>query len=280
MIKNIEYLLESIYAQIRANTDIAVLGMSGGADSTLVAVLCVQALGKENVYGVGMPYNTADYSSFNNRSARTAEHLGIKYCLTPVGEIADSINNAIRAGLMRASVAHSFSFWGILGTVNEGNARSRARMCVLYGTCHTLGSIYTNRRVRVIGTGNLSEDYIGYDTKGGDALCDFFPIGELFKSEVYQLLDYFIAKGILTEEEVDRVPSAGLWEGQTDEGELGHSYNEMEPVIRRFLHGNFRGLTTEGSLEGFVFKRHIQNMHKHQAPLVFKLRSFIEEEVS
>jgi NAD+ synthase len=149
-------------------------------------------------------------------------------------------------------------------------------MCVLYGIAHEL-SYVLNKRVRVVGTGNNSEDFIGYDTKYGDSAADFFPIGELFKSEVYQLLDYFISKGILTEDDVDRIPSAGLWTNQTDEDEIGYTYSAMEPVIRKFLSGDYTGIGIEGSLENFVYERHMANAHKHKAPMVFRLRDLIEE---
>ena len=88
-----------------------------------------------------------------------------------MGEIADAIIEQISIDDFE------------LTALNKGNARSRARMSVLYGVAHNLSNKFPNKRVRVIGTGNLSEDYIGYDTKGGDALADIFPIGELFKSD-------------------------------------------------------------------------------------------------
>ena len=84
-----------------------------------------------------------------------------------------------------------------------------------------------SKRVRVLGTGNASEDLIGYDTKGGDALADLFVIGDLFKSEVYQLAEFYkVPKSILT-----AAPSAGLYEGQTDQDELGFGYDELEPAL-------------------------------------------------
>ena len=152
-------------------------------------------------------------------------------------------------------------------------------MCTLYTVAHHLGD-KLGKRVRVIGTGNLSEDFIGYDTKGGDALCDIFPIGQLFKSEVYQLLDFFRDMGVIDEEHIDRIPSAGLWNGQTDEQELGHTYNTMEPIVKRFLeHAKVQPLHTVEptcDVSKFVLQRHLANKHKHEAPPVIELRQFCE----
>jgi NAD+ synthase len=125
-----------------------------------------------------------------------------------------------------------------------------------------------------MGTGNLSEDFIGYDTKGGDALADIFPIGQLFKSEVYKVLEYFRDNGKITEAMINRVPSAGLWENQTDEAELGCSYDAMEPAVR-FILKNYSTIdeSSLSDMQRFVWKRHLANKHKHEAPYVVTLRN-------
>ena len=250
---------------INNETDIAVIGLSGGADSTLVACLCVKALGKENVYGIHMPYNMTDIDTFNSRSIKLATHLGINSIIVPITDITNSITYSVEKAI------------GTISVTNKGNARSRARMTVLYGIAHQLNDTL-QKRVRVVGTGNLSEDSIGYDTKGGDALADFFPIGNFYKSEVYSLLDKFKNEGLINEEHIDRVPSAGLWEEQTDEGELGYTYNEMQPIVES-MYSNYsedknviietliiKGL--EPNIVNFVINRHFANRHKHMAPKV------------
>jgi len=255
--------------EIRKETDIAVIGLSGGADSTLVACLCIKALGKENVYGVHMPYDECDISTFNNRSVKLANHLGIHSIIAPITDIADSITN-----IVSASIKNDIS------KTNKGNSRSRARMTILYGIAHHLGDTL-QKRVRVVGTGNLSEDSIGYDTKGGDALADFFPIGNLYKSQVYKMLDKLRDEGFINEEHIDRIPSAGLWNGQTDESELGYSYNEMEPVVRE-MYTNFNenkdelinaliSLGYKPDITTFVINRHFANRHKHMAPKILNI---------
>ena len=250
---------------INDETDIAVIGLSGGADSTLVACLCVKALGKENVYGIHMPYNETDIDTFNSRSIKLATHLGINSIIVPITDIANSITYSVEKAI------------GNISVTNKGNSRSRARMTVLYGIAHQLNDTL-QKRVRVVGTGNLSEDSIGYDTKGGDALADFFPIGNFYKSEVYSLLDKFKNEGFINEEHIDRIPSAGLWEGQTDEDELGYTYNEMQPIVES-MYLNYSEdknviidtLITKGlepNIVNFVINRHFANRHKHMAPKV------------
>jgi NAD+ synthase len=253
---------------IITETDVAVIGLSGGADSTLVACLCTKALGRENVYGIHMPYNIKDIDTFNSRSMKMAKRIGINSMVVPINDIADSIIKSVE------------SVVGQISRTNSGNARSRARMTVLYGIAHQLEA-QLGKRVRVVGTGNLSEDAIGYDTKGGDALADFFPIGNLYKSQVYQMLDKFCDEGLISGEDIDRVPSAGLWDGQTDEDELGYTYNEMQPVIQAML-ANYSenpnniienlSKSFPHDIVSFVVKRHFTNRHKHMAPKVLDLR--------
>jgi NAD+ synthase len=261
MIKDIPGLVNHVSAQISDLTDFAVLGMSGGADSTLVAILATLALGPERVHTLHMPMNDTDRATFNSRSWETASYLGVIKALLPITQTVEGIEETLTTVLGKP-----------LSPLNQGNARSRARMCLLYGYGAALQE-KEQKRVRVLGTGNLSEDYIGYDTKGGDALGDFFPIGELFKSEVYQLLDHFSRENIIQPSMIDRVPSGGLWDGQTDEKELGYSYDEMEPAIRKLRQADVSQLDPIGA---FVWNRHLTHKHKHEAPLVLSTRLFCD----
>lgn len=266
MIPDCERLVQHISNEIRNLTDIAVVGLSGGADSSLTAILCSQALGKEAVYGVSMPYNEVDVTTFNALSAQLAEKIEINHLIRPVGAIADAINQQVYVENPSE-----------LTDTNKGNARSRARMCILYGVAHNLSTRFPGKRVRVIGTGNLSEDFIGYDTKGGDALADFFPIGELFKSEVYQLLEHFRDRGLIEEANINRTPSAGLEADQTDEKDLGYTYNEMETGIRFCMkHYDNMQAQTPDKVTDFVWKRHLTQKHKHEAPPALKLRALCD----
>ena len=277
-----EQLITIITDDIKKNVEVAVIGMSGGADSTLLTALCVRALGKENVYGIGMPYNQLDVDTFNDRSQKIATKLGINYKVLPIGATVDAFTEG----------------FGEMSTLNEGNLRSRMRMIHLYADCCSIGE-RTGKAARVMGTGNLSEDFIGYDTKGGDALADIFPMGELYKHEVYALLYHLADIGELDLDMIDATPSAGLWDGQTDEEELGMTYNEMAPAIKLILefYDHFDVIRTieefnflldetsiinserhETQIDGiaretlwFVLKRHFVNKHKHIAPYVTSL---------
>jgi NAD+ synthase len=155
--------------------------------------------------------------------------------------------------------------------------RARIRMTILYTVAEEIHNA-TGKKVRVIGTDNLNENFIGYFTKFGDGGVDVNPIGELFKSEVYQLLDYFVYNEIIKEGHVDRTPSAGLWEGQTDEGELGFSYKEMEECIKHYYDNEF--WCVESDLDSpcykFVMKMMKNNKHKNKVPPEFEVRNFCD----
>ncbi len=292
MIKNIENLINQITDEIKEFTDIAVVGLSGGADSTLVAILCMKALGKENVVGLHLPYDATDMNSFNKRSKIFAEKLDIKNYELPIGWIVSSLDEQVCKARYEKG----------LSITNKGNSRARARMCLLYSFAHELETD-TEKRVRVMNTCNLSESMLGYETKFGDGAGDIAIVGDLYKSEVYQLLDYFKDKGIITEDMIDRVPSAGLFDGQTDQGELGYSYDEMESSMRFIRCANRAILTgkiiTEDSFEieddvctdliknikspmnekvlDFVWNKYLQCEHKRIiAPPVIELREFCD----
>lgn len=269
MITDFNALINKITEEIKSVTDFAVVGLSGGVDSLCVAALCTLALGKENVLAVHMPHNEIDVKDelkFNGNSKRIAAKLGINDLYIPIAQISETLNGVLASALKTP-----------LGEVNKGNSRSRTRMCILYGVAHHLNSLL-GKKARVMGTGNLSEDFIGYDTKGGDALADIFPIGELYKSEVYQLADHLVEMGLIDKDMIDRNPSAGLWDGQTDEQELGYTYNEMESAIRamRKSDGSIKEMyrpELANAIDKFVYNRHLANKHKHEAPPVIKLRN-------
>jgi len=256
MIKDIPGLIEKVTIEIKNFTDVAVLGLSGGADSTLVACLCVKALGAKNVYGLHMPYNTLDLDTFNSRSKVLAKYLGVNDNLIQIGTAVDELSDE----------------FSNLSTLNQGNMRSRMRMIALYTyNCQLAES--TGKRCRVVGTGNLAEDAIGFQTKYGDSGCDFFPIGSLYKSEVYQLLEYFRDQNIITNDMIDRVPSAGLWSGHTDFDEIGYTYDEMEPSLRRVLSNK---IDENKELDIIVNKMYLGGLHKIEPAPVIKLREFCD----
>ena len=270
-IENIEKLIEKVKTEIRNFADIGVIGLSGGADSTLVAILTSMALGKRNTMGVIMPMDDGPHCSEGHSSAvGLVMKLGIPSQVKPIGDTVESIFYDI-------DVYPYFSSGTPMdnSAINliKGNIQARARMTTLYTYAGLISNRHPDQRVRVIGTDNKSEGFIGYFTKYGDGGVDINPIGELYKSEVYQLLDYFKYKGIITEDLINRTPSAGLWEGQTDEGELGITYDELESTIR-FIEEDKAPTTPFVSEEvcdriGKVRQMNKNNLHKSlQVPII------------
>ncbi len=296
MITNVDLVAKQLEAAVKEFTDVAVVGISGGIDSAVVASIAVAALGKDRVYLISMPHNEVDEQTFNLRSAELADSLGAHHLIVHIGVptdiLVEALNVALRAKGKPGEELHRLTL---------GNARARVRMSILYGIAGELSYRFgeqlfspsaeklpltavtptSGKRVRVMGTGNASEDLLGYDTKGGDALADLFIIGDLFKSEVYQLAHYYqVPKSIL-----EAVPSAGLYEGQTDEQELGYTYDQLEVALTALHRALRRGVKDEDLNVGlnefkqvlpkhaqFVINRFLANAHKHRAPKVVEIR--------
>ena len=178
-----------------------VVGMSGGVDSAVVAVLAKRAVGR-NVLGLLMP------------------------CGSSPADEADALLAAGELGIETAKVDLEPVLGSLLGQLPEGpalavaNLKPRLRMTTLYYFAGKLDYL-------VAGTGNRSEAEVGYFTKYGDGGVDILPIGGLFKTDVWKLAE---ALGV-PEKIRSRVPSAGLWEDQTDEGEMGVSYAELDSIL-------------------------------------------------
>jgi NAD+ synthase len=183
-----------------------VVGLSGGIDSALTARLARDALGGERVLGVLLP--DAGYpSGLLRETEEYAESLGIEHRTIPI--------DAGEAGV-RSLVPE------LADRVDVGNVKARLRMIVNYALARP-------RHYLVAGPGNKSELLVGYFTKYGDGGADLLPLGDLYKTEVRALSEQLeIPAGFL-----ERAPTAGLWEGQTDEAELGLTYDELD----RILHG-------------------------------------------
>lgn len=179
----------------------AVIGISGGKDSSVVAALCVEALGRERVLGVIMPngYNSQDADSF-----KLIKHLDIDSITIQINSAYTSIINAIETPTIQTSM----------------NLPPRLRMATLYAVSQSVNG-------RVANTCNASEIYIGWETRWGDAVGDFAPLADLTCSEV-------IALGRelnLPEELINKIPSDGLC-GSTDEEAFGFTYDELDRWIR------------------------------------------------
>ena len=195
---------EFIRGQLRqAGFERAVLGLSGGIDSALVAYLVAEAIGADRLLAILMPYRTSSPAS--RADAETVvQALGCSSLLVDISPMVD--------GYFAADPEAS--------AVRRGNFMARQRMAILYDHSVTWGGL-------VVGTGNKTESLIGYTTLFGDSACAFNPIGDLYKSQVRQLS---AAIGV-PEAIIRKAPSADLWPGQTDEAEAGFTYPELDRLL-------------------------------------------------
>lgn len=194
-----------------AGADGAVLGLSGGIDSTLTAYLAVEALGSEGLHGLVMPGTVSSEDNMSDAEV-VATELGISHDVIEIEPIVDSFLTAYP----EASPDQ----------VAVGNARARTRAVLNY--------LVANHEDRlVLGTGNRSEALVGYFTKFGDQAVDCNPIGNLYKCQVRGLARYVGVPDPIIEKE----PTAGLWAGQTDEAELGLSYEHLDAILALHVDG-------------------------------------------
>lgn len=229
-----------------AGVDGAVLGLSGGIDSTTTAYLAVDALGVENVHGLVLP---ARVSSDDNMSdaERVANGLEISYDVLAVEPVVETLLEAYPD----ARGDH----------VAVGNARARVRAVFNY-----LVANHDNRLV--LGTGNRSEAAVGYFTKYGDGAVDCHPIGNLYKQQVRQLAAYM---GV-PEDLVTKTPTAELWADQTDEAELGIDYDTLDSILAVYIDGPLsvdatcRLLEVDAETVEMVRERYSASEHKRNAP--------------
>ena len=202
----------------------AVIGISGGIDSALVAHLLVEALGPERLIGVVMPYSTSASSSRAD-ALQIVEKLGCAVEEVPITNAVDSM-------------IHSLPDGGATTPIRRGNIAARARMTALYDRSALHHGL-------VAGTGNKTEYLIGYTTLHGDAACAFNPIGDLYKSQVRLLAAHL---GV-PEHIIAKAPSADLWPGQTDESEGGFDYPTLDRILLRLV--DRRQSVAETVAEGF-----------------------------
>ncbi|HEY49726.1 MAG TPA: NAD(+) synthase [Dehalococcoidia bacterium] len=190
-----------------ANCRGVVFGLSGGLDSAVVAVLCKRAF-PDTILAVLMPCHSDPVDM--DDAGLIARQFSIPTVTVTLDSIYDSLLEAIAGGDYDPATRR----------VAEANLKPRLRMSTLY--------YFANRlRYLVVGTGNRSEIAVGYSTKYGDAGADILPLGNLLKSRVRELASYLsIPNGI-----IEKTPSAGLWAGQTDEGEMGLSYEELDRYL-------------------------------------------------
>ena len=185
-----------------------VLGLSGGIDSAVCATLATKALGKDKVHALLLPCTTTPNLD-TEHAKKLADYLKINHKTINIKEIYNTIK------------AHSFTD----NKKAHGNIMARIRMILLRDYAHS-------KNLLVLGTGNKSELMIGYFTKNGDSGVDLLPLGDLYKTQVRALAKHLdIDKKI-----IEKPPSAGLWQGQTDEDEIGITYETLDKILAALEH--------------------------------------------
>ena len=213
-----------------------VYGNSGGKDSALVGIICKKAC--FNTVGITMPCSKRNYAEDIEDGLMVAEKFGIKTFnveIAPMKEIVEKNVSAITE----------------IGELASANIAPRLRMTTLYAYA---GS----NNMLVAGTGNRTETYIGYFTKWGDGACDFNPISDLTVKEVYEFLEYLGCPKRI----IEKAPSAALYNGQTDEQEIGMKYADIDEYI---LTGN-----ADKSVKDRVDAMHKKTEHKRQGVAFYK----------
>ena len=216
-----------------------VIGISGGKDSSVVAALCVEALGKDRVIGVLMPNGE---QSDIDVAQRLVEFLGITGITVNIGPVIQAVTQGVQSALPEG-----------LSDQTAVNLPPRIRMAVLY-------AVSQSKNGRVANTCNLSEDWVGYSTRYGDSVGDFSPLSELTVTEVKQIGK---AAG-LPDEFIDKVPSDGLC-GKSDEDNLGFSYEVLDRYIRT------------GEIEDAAVKEKIDRLHEKNLFKLQLMPKFSEE---
>ena len=206
-----------------AGAEGAVLGLSGGIDSTLTAHLAVEALGEDGLHGLTMPSEVNDPDVMSD-AERVAADLGIEYDVVPIQPVAEAVFDAL-PGPAEDRTA-------------RGNVYVRTR-----AVCNYLVANAENRVV--LGTGNRAEAMTGYYTKYGDQAVDCNPIGTLYKQQVRQLAAHVGVPRELVMQE----PTAGMWEGQTDAAEMGVDYDTVDAILAVHVDGGLSRAATIRELD-------------------------------
>lgn len=242
-------IVEFIRTEItRVGFSRGVIGLSGGVDSSLVAFLASKALGAKNVFGVIMPYRTSDPASRAD-AEQVAKQLGIATRVIEISPMAEPYLTQFVNGDSR----------------RRGNVMARARMIALYDQSEDFHGL-------VIGTSNKTEALLGYTTQFGDNAAAIHPIADLYKAQVRQLAR---AVGV-PQNIIDKAPSADLWQGQTDEGELGFTYDQADAILYRLVDERRRvedviAMGFEARVVSRVIELMRRNQFKRVTPLVCKL---------
>jgi len=234
----------------RAGFSRAVVNLSGGLDSAVSIVLAAEALGAQNVLAVRLPYKTSGPDSLEH-AQMLIDQLGAPSVTIPITEMVDAL------------IAHEPE----MSQIRKGNIMARARMIVAYDQSEAFKGL-------VVGTGNKTEILLGYTTLYGDSACAINPIGDLYKTQVRQLARALDIPAVI----IEKAPTADLWQGQTDEGELGFTYEEVDKLLYLLVDQRYSPQECVEAGFGETFVRSVverirRNQYKRILPLVAKISS-------
>ncbi|MDI6769792.1 MAG: NAD+ synthase [Anaerolineales bacterium] len=240
-----------IHSEItRAGFSRAVVNLSGGLDSAVSFALAVEALGAENVLALRLPYKTSSPDSLEHAQL-LIDRLGAQSVTIPITEMVEPL------------IAREPE----MSDVRKGNIMARARMIVAYDQSEAFKGL-------VVGTGNKTEILLGYTTLYGDSACAINPLGDLYKTQVRQLARALDIPAVI----IEKPPSADLWASQTDEGELGFTYEEVDKMLYLLVDQRYspEECIEAGFAEKFVrsvIARIRRNQFKRVPPPVAKISS-------
>ncbi len=237
-----------------ANAEGVVVGLSGGVDSSTTAFLCVKALGSDRVLGIVMPERGVTREEDIDDALKICEILGIDYKFVEINPMVEVFLNELGEG----------------SKIAVANLKPRIRMIINYYFANNLNRL-------VAGTGNKSELLTGYYTKYGDGGVDFLPIGDLYKTEVFELARFLGVPDRI----IRKKPSAGLWIGQTDEGELGITYAKLDTILKALEKGmKPEEIPKEFDVSEDEVRRVVEmverSKHKREPPPIVRVRDLID----
>ncbi len=245
-VKRITSFLKKTYQE--QGFEQAVIAVSGGIDSALSLTLLTQALGSDKIKPLFLPYQ--DQSTQDAEEICQFNQIGQeKWLKFNIGPMVESFyENLVSKESAQAETRQTM--------IRLGNIMARCRMIITFDTAKKLSGL-------VCGTENKSERILGYFTRFGDGASDLEPIVHLYKTQVRQLAQYLE----IPQPFLDKAPSAGLWSGQTDEGELGFSYEQADQVLMALeANQNLSGLDVDQAVVEKVVSQVNRNQFKHQVP--------------
>jgi NAD+ synthase len=238
-----------------AGSDRAIVALSGGIDSSTTVYLAQRALGAENVWGVNMPYRTSSPQSASDAQL-VAHELGINFLTIEITDMIDAY----------------FKRYPDADRLRRGNKMARERMTILYDQSAAL-------RALVLGSGNKTELLLGYCTLYGDTACALAPLGDLYKTQVRELSRFLgVPEGI-----TQKVPTADLWPGQSDEAELGFTYEEVDKLLyfmveKKYTSSELKRLGFTDAFIEQVTDRIRKSQYKRRLPLIPRInQGFVAE---